>query len=67
MYLNDVFTVTVNLAGLPGASVPAGQDAAGLPLGLQVIGRPWDEAGMLNVAQALENAAGYAAKPARWW
>ena len=50
MYLNDVFTVTVNLAGLPGASVPAGLDAAGLPLGLQVIGRPWDEAGMLDVA-----------------
>ena len=45
MYLNDVFTVTVNLAGLPGAAVPAGLDAGGLPLGLQVIGRPWDEAG----------------------
>ena len=57
MYLNDVFTVTVNLAGLPGASVPAGLDAAGLPLGLQVIGRPWDEAGMLDVAYALERRA----------
>jgi len=67
MYLNDVFTVTVNLAGLPGASVPAGRDAAGLPLGLQVIGRPWDEAGMLNVAHTIENAAGYAAKPDKWW
>ena len=44
MYLNDVFTVTVNLAGLPGISVPAGLDADGLPLGLQVIGRAWDEA-----------------------
>ena len=44
MYLNDVFTVTVNLAGLPGLSVPAGLDANGLPLGLQVIGRAWDEA-----------------------
>ena len=54
MYLNDVFTVTVNLAGLPGVSVPAGLDAGGLPLGLQVIGRPWDEAGMLDVAYALE-------------
>ena len=54
MYLNDVFTVTVNLAGLPGASVPAGLDARGLPLGLQVIGRPWDEAGMLDVAYAIE-------------
>jgi aspartyl-tRNA(Asn)/glutamyl-tRNA(Gln) amidotransferase subunit A len=67
MYLNDVFTVTVNLAGLPGASVPAGLDAAGLPLGLQVIGRPWDEAGMLDVAYALEAASGFAAKPVKWW
>ena len=67
MYLNDVFTVTVNLAGLPGASVPAGLDAAGLPLGLQVIGRPWDEAGMLDVAFALESASGFAAKPEKWW
>jgi aspartyl-tRNA(Asn)/glutamyl-tRNA(Gln) amidotransferase subunit A len=67
MYLNDVFTVTVNLAGLPGAAVPAGLDAAGLPLGLQVIGRPWDEAGMLDVAYALETASGFAAKPEKWW
>jgi aspartyl-tRNA(Asn)/glutamyl-tRNA(Gln) amidotransferase subunit A len=67
MYLNDVFTVTVNLAGLPGAAVPAGLDAAGLPLGLQVIGRPWDEAGMLDVAFALERASGFAAKPEKWW
>lgn len=67
MYLNDVFTVTVNLAGLPGASVPVGLDKAGLPLGLQVIGRPWDEAGMLDVAFALEAACGFAAKPEKWW
>jgi aspartyl-tRNA(Asn)/glutamyl-tRNA(Gln) amidotransferase subunit A len=67
MYLNDVFTVTVNLAGLPGVSVPAGLDARGLPLGLQIIGRPWDEAGMLDAAYALERAAGFRAKPARWW
>ncbi len=67
MYLNDVFTVTVNLAGLPGVSVPAGLDAAGLPLGLQVIGRPWDEAGMLDAAFAIERACGFAAKPERWW
>ena len=67
MYLNDVFTVTVNLAGLPGAAVPAGLDAAGLPLGLQVIGRPWDEAGMLDVAFAIESASGFAAKPGKWW
>jgi aspartyl-tRNA(Asn)/glutamyl-tRNA(Gln) amidotransferase subunit A len=67
MYLNDVFTVTVNLAGLPGVAVPAGLDAAGLPLGLQLIGRPWDESGLLNIAQSLERAAGFVAKPAKWW
>jgi aspartyl-tRNA(Asn)/glutamyl-tRNA(Gln) amidotransferase subunit A len=67
MYLNDVFTVTVNLAGLPGVSVPAGLDAAGLPLGLQVIGRPWEEGEMLDVAFALERASGFAAKPGKWW
>ncbi len=67
MYLNDVFTVTVNLAGLPGVSVPAGLDSSGLPLGLQLIGQPWNEADMLNTAYALEQASGFAAKPARWW
>ncbi|MFP4451047.1 MAG: Asp-tRNA(Asn)/Glu-tRNA(Gln) amidotransferase subunit GatA [Rhodosalinus sp.] len=67
MYLNDVFTVTVNLAGLPGVSVPAGLDRQGLPLGLQLIGQPWEEGQLLNVAQALERAAGFVAKPARWW
>ncbi|MBJ2153388.1 Asp-tRNA(Asn)/Glu-tRNA(Gln) amidotransferase subunit GatA [Paracoccus sp. IB05] len=67
MYLNDVFTVTVNLAGLPGISVPVGLDAKGLPLGLQLIGRPWDEAGLLNHAYVLERAAGFVAKPQKWW
>ena len=67
MYLNDVFTVTVNLAGLPGISVPVGLDRQGLPLGLQLIGRPWDEAGLLNHATVLERAAGFVAKPAKWW
>jgi len=67
MYLNDIFTVTVNLAGLPGISVPAGLDRQGLPLGLQLIGRPWDEAGLLNHAHVLERAAGFAAKPEKWW
>ncbi len=67
MYLNDVFTVTVNLAGLPGISVPVGQDAQGLPLGLQLIGKPWDEAGLLNHAYVLEQAAGFVAKPNKWW
>ncbi|PIE11452.1 MAG: Asp-tRNA(Asn)/Glu-tRNA(Gln) amidotransferase GatCAB subunit A [Rhodobacterales bacterium] len=67
MYLNDVFTVTVNLAGLPGISVPAGLDHNGLPLGLQLIGRPWEEGDLLNTAYALEQAAGFVAKPTRWW
>ncbi len=67
MYLNDVFTVTVNLAGLPGISVPAGLDSQGLPLGLQLIGRPWEEAELLNTAYALEQAAGFVAKPNKWW
>jgi aspartyl-tRNA(Asn)/glutamyl-tRNA(Gln) amidotransferase subunit A len=67
MYLNDVFTVTVNLAGLPGISVPAGVDSQGLPLGLQLIGRPWEEGDLLNTAYALERAAGFVAKPTKWW
>ena len=67
MYLNDVFTVTVNLAGLPGIAVPTGLNAQGLPLGLQLIGRPWEEADLLNSAYALERAAGFVAKPAKWW
>lgn len=67
MYLNDVFTVTVNLAGLPGIAVPAGTDGQGLPLGLQLIGQPWEEAALLNTAYTLEQAAGFVAKPAKWW
>ncbi|MDF1621428.1 Asp-tRNA(Asn)/Glu-tRNA(Gln) amidotransferase subunit GatA [Pseudothioclava nitratireducens] len=67
MYLNDVFTVTVNLAGLPGISVPVGLDSKGLPLGLQLIGRPWEEGDLLNHAYVLEKAAGFAAKPSKWW
>jgi len=67
MYLNDVFTVTVNLAGLPGLAVPTGLDAAGLPLGLQLIGKPWEEGELLNIGYALEQAAGFVAKPAKWW
>ena len=67
MYLNDVFTVTVNLAGLPGISVPVGLDGQGLPLGLQLIGRPWEEADLLNYAHVLENRAGFVAKAEKWW
>ena len=64
MYLNDVFTVPVNLAGIPGLSVPAGLDGAGLPLGLQVLGRPFDEETVFAVGAALERAAGFSATPA---
>jgi aspartyl-tRNA(Asn)/glutamyl-tRNA(Gln) amidotransferase subunit A len=67
MYLNDVFTVTVNLAGLPGVSVPVGLDSKGLPLGLQLIGRPWEEGDLLNHAYVLERAAGFVAKAKKWW
>ena len=67
MYLNDIFTVTVNLAGLPGMSVPAGLDAKGLPLGLQLIGRPLDEGLLFSLGGAIEKAAGFFLKPARWW
>ncbi len=64
MYLNDVFTVTVNLAGLPGIAVPAGLAANGLPLGLQVIGKAFDEACVLRTARAIEIAADFKARPA---
>ncbi|WP_413719923.1 Asp-tRNA(Asn)/Glu-tRNA(Gln) amidotransferase subunit GatA [Silicimonas sp. MF1-12-2] len=67
MYLNDVFTVTVNLAGLPGIAVPTGLDSSGLPLGLQLVGKPWEEGELLNVAQALEDRAGFVSKPSKWW
>jgi aspartyl-tRNA(Asn)/glutamyl-tRNA(Gln) amidotransferase subunit A len=67
MYLNDVFTVTANLAGLPGISVPAALDGQGLPLGLQVIGRALDEETVFAAAGALERAAGFSAKAQAWW
>jgi aspartyl-tRNA(Asn)/glutamyl-tRNA(Gln) amidotransferase subunit A len=67
MYLNDIFTVTANLAGLPGISVPAALDKQGLPLGLQVVGKALDEAACFRVAGALEEAAGFVAKPEKWW
>jgi aspartyl-tRNA(Asn)/glutamyl-tRNA(Gln) amidotransferase subunit A len=66
MYLNDVFTVTVNMAGLPGISVPGGLSAQGLPLGLQLIGRPFDEETLFSLAQVIEDAAGRFT-PEKWW
>ena len=66
MYLNDVFTVTVNMAGLPGIAVPAGLSAQGLPLGLQVIGKAFDEEMLFRTGQVLEDAAGRF-KPQQWW
>ena len=67
MYLNDVFAVPASLAGLPAMSVPAGLNREGLPLGLQIIGKPFDEQGVLNAGLAIENRAGFSAKPAKWW
>ena len=63
MYLNDIFTVPASLAGLPGMSVPAALDKDGLPLGLQIIGKPWDESGVISIANTLEKAANFTAQP----
>ena len=67
MYLNDVFTVPSSLAGLPAMSVPGGLDAQGLPLGLQIIGRALDEQAVLNAGLAIEERAGFTARPGAWW
>ena len=67
MYLNDVFTVTVNLAGLPGISVPGGLERKGLPLGLQLIGKPFDEETLFRVAHVIEEDAAFTERPQRWW
>jgi aspartyl-tRNA(Asn)/glutamyl-tRNA(Gln) amidotransferase subunit A len=67
MYLNDVFAVPASLAGLPAMSVPGGLDAQGLPLGLHLIGNELDEQGVLNAALAIEERAGFAARPEKWW
>ncbi len=66
MYLQDVFTITVNLAGLPGIAVPAGLSDEGTPLGLQLIGRPFDEETLFATASVIEKSAGRFA-PKRWW
>ncbi len=67
MYLNDIFTVTANLTGLPALALPTGLDKQGLPLGLQVIGKALDEESVFAVSAALEKAAHFRAKPAKWW
>lgn len=67
MYLEDIFTVTVNMAGLPGMSVPAGLSSQGTPLGLQLIGKPFDEQTLFRTAQVIEDAAGRFMVPEKWW
>jgi aspartyl-tRNA(Asn)/glutamyl-tRNA(Gln) amidotransferase subunit A len=67
MYLNDVFTVTVNMAGLPGLAAPAGLSAEGLPLALQLIGRPFDEETLFTLGEAIEQSAGRMRLPDPWW
>ena len=67
MYLNDIFTVPVNLSGLPAISVPAGYDKNNLPLGLQLIGKPFDEQTILNLSLAIENRANFKKKIKNWW
>ncbi len=64
MYLNDIFTVPASMAGIPGISVPVGLDAAGLPLGLQLLGRPFDEEGLFALGSVLEQAASFTHLPA---
>ena len=67
MYLNDVFAVPASLAGLPAMSVPAGINSQGLPLGLQLVAKPFDEQGLMNAGLAIEQRAGFTARPDRWW
>ncbi len=67
MYLNDIFTVTVNMAGLPGIAVPGGLSSEGLPLGLQLIGKPFDESTLFSLAEVIERAAGRITLPNAWW
>jgi aspartyl-tRNA(Asn)/glutamyl-tRNA(Gln) amidotransferase subunit A len=67
MYLNDIFTVTVNMAGLPGIAVPAGKDGRGLPLGLQLIGKPFDEETLFAAARVIEKSRSGEFAPKQWW
>lgn len=67
MYLNDIFTVTVNMAGLPGIAIPAGLSGEGLPLALQLIGKPFDEETLFRTAHVMEEDAGFTARPDKWW
>ena len=67
MYLNDIFTVPINLAGLPAISLPAGNDNSGYPLGLQIIGRPFDEQNILDIAYSIEKEINFQNKINDWW
>jgi aspartyl-tRNA(Asn)/glutamyl-tRNA(Gln) amidotransferase subunit A len=63
MYLSDIYTITANLAGVPGLSLPCGLSSKGLPIGVQLIGRHFEEAGLIKAAQNLEQAIGFDARP----
>ena len=67
MYLNDIFTVPINLAGLPAISIPAGNDSKGYPLGLQIIGKAFDEQNIFNIAYTMEEQIGYKNEIENWW
>ena len=67
MYLNDIFTVPVNLAGLPGVSIPGGLDKKGYPLGLQIIGKSFDEQNILNIAYSMEDKINFKFNLKEWW
>ena len=67
MYLNDIFTVPANLAGIPAISIPSGKDSKGFPLGLQLIGKTLDEQKLLNIALAIEKRSGFKKSIKRWW
>ena len=67
MYLNDIFTVPVNLAGLPAITIPGGHDEKGFPLGLQIIGKPFEEQTILNVAYCLEQKINFKNQIKDWW
>ena len=67
MYLNDVFTVPINIAGLPAISIPSSKDKVGLPLGLQLIGKPFDEVTLYSFANIIEESSNFESLDDKWW